>query len=231
MIGDEYNGVAGYNQDADLGLGCGLPTKFVEIKPGNSVLDLGSGAGNDCFVARTLIGETGLVTGLDFSKEMLEKANANLKESGFRNMRFVHGDIDKMPFDNNLFDVVISNCVLNLVPEKEKAFAEIFRVLKPAGHFCISDIVVSDKLPPKLLKAAEMYAGCVAGALQKEDYLALIEQQGFSEIKVETEKPITLPDDILTQYLSENEKMDFKNSGTGIFSITVTAKKLIQDGI
>ena len=182
MIGDEYTYVAGYNPDADLGLGCGLPTEFAGIKPGDSVLDLGSGAGNDCFVARSLTGETGKVTGLDFSEEMLEKANQNLKKTGFTNMEFVQGDIEQMPLPDSTFDVVISNCVLNLVPGKQKAFSEIYRVLKPGGHFCISDVVLSGELPLGLKEDAEMYAGCVAGALQKEEYLKIIGEQGFSDI-------------------------------------------------
>lgn len=225
MIGDNYANLTGYIPDADLGLGCGLPTEFADLEKGDNVLDLGSGAGNDCFVARIFVGETGSVTGLDFSKKMLEKANANLKKTEFKNVNFIFGDIDNMPFENNTFDVIISNCVLNLVPEKENAFAEIYRVLKPNGHFCISDVIVSGKLPMKLLKAVELYAGCVTGALLKEDYLAIVEKQGFTEIKVETQKPIPLPIDVLRKYLTEDEIVEFNNSGAGIFSITVTAKK------
>jgi len=224
-INDEYIDVKGYNPDADLKLGCGIPTKYARIQNGDSVLDLGSGAGNDCFVARSVVGETGMVTGLDFSEEMLKKANVNLEKSGYENMKFVYGDIDNMPLDDNSFDVVISNCVLNLVPDKEKAFTEIFRVLKPGGHFCISDVVISGTLPEELKNAAEMYAGCVAGALRKDDYLEIIKKQGFAEIKVETQKPTPLPIDVLRNYLTDNEIAEFDNSGTGIFSITVTAKK------
>jgi arsenite methyltransferase len=225
MIGDEYTNVAGYNPDADLGLGCGLPTEFAGIKPGDSVLDLGSGAGNDCFVARSLTGETGKVTGLDFSEEMLEKANQNLKKTGFTNMEFVQGDIEQMPLPDSTFDVVISNCVLNLVPGKQKAFSEIYRVLKPGGHFCISDVVLSGELPPGLKEDAEMYAGCVAGALQKEEYLKIIGEQGFSDIEIKKEKPIIIPDSVLENYLRKTEIENFKHSGTGIFSITITANK------
>jgi arsenite methyltransferase len=225
MIGDEYINVAGYNPDADLGLGCGLPTEFAGIKPGDSVLDLGSGAGNDCFVARSLTGETGKVTGLDFSEEMLQKARKNLEKTGFRNIDFIQGDIEEMPLPDSAFDVVISNCVLNLVPDKQKAFAEIYRVLRHGGHFCISDVVIAGELPEGLQKDAEMYAGCVSGALQKEKYLSVIAEQGFSDIQIRKEKSIVIPDAILAAYISKKELIRFKNSETGIFSITVTASK------
>ncbi|MFW6289907.1 MAG: arsenite methyltransferase, partial [Mariniphaga sp.] len=224
-IGDEYSNIDGYVAGADLGLGCGLPTEFAGIQPGDNVLDLGSGAGNDCFVARSLVGETGRVTGLDFSEEMLIKANNNLLKTGFSNMAFVQGDIENMPLPDAGFDVVISNCVLNLVPDKQKAFAEIFRVLKSGGHFCISDVVINGHLPDGLKEAAEMYAGCVSGALMKEDYLNLIGQQGFTNIDVRKEKAILIPDAVLASYLTEKEAETFRHSGTGIFSITVTATK------
>ncbi|HKK67558.1 MAG TPA: arsenite methyltransferase [Bacteroidales bacterium] len=223
MIGDEYTAIEGYNADADLGLGCGLPTEYAGIKLGNSVLDLGSGAGNDCFVARTLVGETGKITGLDFTEEMTQKARQNLTKTGFTNIEFIQGDIEAMPLPDATFDVVISNCVLNLVPDKQKAFAEIHRVLKPGGHFCISDVVLSGKLPAGLKEAAEMYAGCVSGAIDKQKYLEIIKEQGFSQVEIRKEKPIVIPENILAGYLNEREIEAFKNSGTGIFSITVTA--------
>jgi arsenite methyltransferase len=225
MIGDEYLHIEGYVPDADLGLGCGLPTEFSGIIPGNDVLDLGSGAGNDCFVARRLTGQEGSVTGIDFSEDMLRKANLNLEKTGFKNIKFIQGDIEELPLPSSTFDVVISNCVLNLVPDKMKAFSEIYRVLRQEGRFCISDVVLSGDLPAGLKEAAEMYAGCVSGAMLKDDYLKIIEKQGFNNIMIRKEKPITLPDDVLSSYLSDQEKLTFKNSGTGIFSITVTAEK------
>jgi SAM-dependent methyltransferase len=225
MIGDEYSSVAGYNPDADLGLGCGLPTEFAGIKPCDSVLDLGSGAGNDCFVALTLVGETGKVTGLDFTEEMVHKSRQNLTKTGFKNIEFIQGDIENIPLPDSTFDVVISNCVLNLVPDKREAFSEIFRVLKPSGHFCISDVVTSGELPKGLKETAEMYAGCVSGATEKQEYLKIIEKQGFSQVEIQKEKPILIPDSILDKYLEEKEAEQFKHSGTGIFSITVTANK------
>lgn len=184
IFSDTYTKLDGYNPDADLGLGCGLPTLYAEIKKGDHVLDLGSGAGNDCFVVRNIVGETGYVTGIDFTDAMLEKANKNLEKTGFKNIEFAKGDIENMSLNDRKFDVVISNCVLNLVPDKRKAFSEIFRVLKWGGHFCISDIVLTGELPKKLEEAAEMYAGCISGAILKDEYLQIINQLGFTNIEV-----------------------------------------------
>lgn len=225
IMTDDYSQVEGYHSDADLGLGCGLPTQFAGIKKGNTVVDLGSGAGNDCFIARKEVGEDGRVIGIDFTPAMIEKARNNAATLGYSNVEFRQGDIEEIPLSNNLADVVVSNCVLNLAPNKERVFAEIYRILKPGGHFSISDIVLVGQLPDELLTAAEMYAGCVAGALQKESYLSLIEQAGFSAITIQKEKLIDLPTDILKQYLSEPQIQAFKNSGTGIYSVTVFAQK------
>lgn len=225
MIGDEYNGVEGYQTEADLGLGCGLPTQFAGIKTGDSVLDLGSGAGNDCFVARSIVGEKGKVTGLDFTEEMIRKAKLNAGKTGFNNIEFIFGDIENMPLSENTYDVVLSNCVLNLVPDKQKAFSEIYRVLKPGGHFCISDVVLSGELPEKVKSAAELYAGCVAGASQKTDYLKLIQNTGFSQVNIHKEKIISIPDNVLLKYIPAEELNELKSKGTGIFSITVSAAK------
>lgn len=225
VFSDDYSNLKGYNSDADLGLGCGLPTEYAAIEVGNSVLDLGSGAGNDCFVARAIVGETGKVTGLDFTEEMLTKANANKEKLGYSNVEFVKGDIEEMPLPADEFDVVISNCVLNLVPDKKKAFAEIYRVLKPGGHFCISDVVLKGELPESLKKEAVMYAGCVAGAIEESEYLEIVKETGFKGIMVQKEKQIAIPDDILLHYLSDEQLRLYKESGTGIFSITVSAKK------
>ncbi|HTQ66000.1 MAG TPA: arsenite methyltransferase [Puia sp.] len=225
IMTDDYSTVEGYNQEADLGLGCGLPTQFARIKKGDIVIDLGSGAGNDCFVARNETGEDGRVIGIDFTPAMLEKARANAIKLGFSNVEFRHGDIENIPVSANIADVIVSNCVLNLVPDKDKVFKEIFRVLKPGGHFSISDVVLMGNLPQALSKDAEMYAGCVAGAIQKEVYLELIRINGFSNIVVQKEKPINIPDDILKKYLDETELRSFKSGDTGIFSITVYAEK------
>jgi len=225
IFSENYENQQGYNKDADLGLGCGIPTEFAAIKAGQHVLDLGSGAGNDCFVARAIVGETGKVTGLDFSEEMLAKARSNAQKLGFTNVEFVAGDIEEMPLADNQFDVVISNCVLNLVPDKDKAFAEIMRVLKPGGHFCVSDVVLKGELPDKLKKDAEMYAGCVSGAMQMEDYLGTIQRAGFKNVKMHKQRSIEVPANILNMYLNEEEMQDFQNSRTGLFSITVSGEK------
>tara|TARA_R110000751_G_scaffold4227_6_gene20665 strand:+ start:262926 stop:263861 length:936 start_codon:yes stop_codon:yes gene_type:complete len=222
---DDYSETGGYVEDADLGLGCGLPTQFAKIKKGDTVIDLGSGAGNDCFVARHETGAEGKVIGIDFTPIMIEKARANAEKLGFNNVEFREGDIDAMPVSNNVADVIVSNCVLNLVPNKQKVIGEIFRVLKPGGHFSISDIVLVGNLPDALREDAEMYAGCVAGAIQKTEYLQFIEDAGFQNIQIQKEKPIVIPNDILEKYLSEEEVKTFNNAGTGIFSITVYAEK------
>jgi ubiquinone/menaquinone biosynthesis C-methylase UbiE len=225
IFSDDYSKLEGYNPDADLGLGCGLPTEFAGIKKGDSVLDLGSGAGNDCFVVRAIVGETGKVTGLDFTDEMLGKARLNASKLNYTNIKFVKGDIEEMPLPANSFDVVISNCVLNLVPDKSKAFAGIHKVLKPGGHFCVSDVVLEGELPENLKSAAVMYAGCVAGAQQKDEYLQIIKLSGFEDIQIRKEKLIELPDDILLQYMDKQELETYRVSKQNILSITVTAIK------
>lgn len=225
IMSEDYEQLEGYNPDADLGLGCGLPTQFAKIKKGDVVIDLGSGAGNDAFVARYETGETGKVIGIDFTPAMIEKARKNAELRGLNNVEFRQGDIEKMPVTSNFADVIVSNCVLNLVPNKDGVFKEIFRVLKPGGHFSISDIVLAGNLPANIKNAAEMYAGCVSGAIQKQTYLELIESNGFTNLTIQKEKTIVVPDDILSNYLSADEIASFKNSGAGIFSITVYAEK------
>ncbi len=225
IMTDDYSNLKGYNPDADLGLGCGLPTQYAKIEKGDTVIDLGSGAGNDCFIARNEAGETGRVIGIDFTSAMIEKARVNAEKLGFNNVEFRQGDIEKMPVTSNIADVIVSNCVLNLVPNKDGVFKEIFRVLKPGGHFSISDVVLVGNLPDALRKDAEMYAGCVSGAIQKQVYLELIHANGFKNVTIQKEKPIVVPDDILKKYLNEKELTGFKNGNTGIFSITVYAEK------
>ena len=229
IMSEDYNQLEGYNPDADLGLGCGLPTQFAKIKTGDVVIDLGSGAGNDAFVARHETGETGKVIGVDFTPAMIDKARTNAELRGFNNVEFRQGDIEKMPVTSNVADVIVSNCVLNLVPNKDGVFKEIYRTLKPGGHFSISDIVLVGQLPDNIKNAAEMYAGCVSGAIQRQVYLELIESNGFTNSTIQKEKAIIVPDDILQNYLSADEITDFKNSGTGIFSITVYAEKPLAE--
>ncbi len=225
IMNDDYTSLEGYNPDADLGLGCGLPTQFAKIKKGDTVIDLGSGAGNDCFIARNEAGEDGRIIGIDFTPAMIEKARINVQKLGYQNVEFKQGDIENIPVSENIADVIVSNCVLNLVPDKDKVFKEIFRVLKPGGHFSISDVVLVGSLPQALQKDAEMYAGCISGAIQKESYLNLIQSNGFINITIQKEKTINIPDDILKNYLNEEEIKSFKTDITGIFSITVYAEK------
>ena len=225
IMSDDYATLAGYHSDADLSLGCGLPTESARIKPGDTVLDLGSGAGNDCFVARAATGPDGRVIGVDFTPEMIAKAKENARRLGHQNVEFRQGDIEELPLSACMVDVVVSNCVLNLVPDKRKAFGEVLRVLRPGGHFSISDVVLVGQLPPAIREAAELYAGCVSGALQEQEYLGIIRDLGFEEITVQKRKSIVVPDDILGNYLEAEELADFKAGGTGIFSITVFARK------
>ncbi|MBT30284.1 MAG: arsenite S-adenosylmethyltransferase [Thalassobius sp.] len=225
IMQDDYSDLQGYKKEGDLGLGCGLPTQFAKIQKGDTVIDLGSGAGNDCFVARYEAGETGKIIGIDFTEAMINKARLNAEKLGYNNVEFRFGDIEEMPVNNDVADVVVSNCVLNLVPDKKQVVSEIFRVLKPGGHFSISDIVLSGDLPEELRQDAEMYAGCVSGAIQKETYLSYIEQAGFENITIQKEKVILIPDDILSKYLNEKGVAEFKNGDFGIFSITVFASK------
>ena len=229
IMADDYKALEGYNPDADLGLGCGLPTQFAKIKKGDIVIDLGSGAGNDAFIARHETGDTGKVIGIDFTPAMIERARKNAEARGFNNVEFRHGDIDEMPVTSNKADVIVSNCVLNLVPNKHKVFSEIFRVLKPGGHFSISDIVLEGNIPEKWKQVAELYAGCISGAIQKKVYLDVIEEAGFANITLQKEKKIILPDDILSNYLTEEEISDYKNSNISIKSITVYAEKPAKD--
>ncbi len=225
IMSDDYTSLEGYNPDADLGLGCGLPTEFAKIKKGDTVIDLGSGAGNDCFIARVETGETGKVIGIDFTPTMVDKARINAEKLGMNNVEFRLGDIENMPVTSEVANVVVSNCVLNLVPNKKAVFQDIFRVLKTGGHFSISDIVLTGELPEKIKSAAEMYAGCVASAIDKDEYLGYIKETGFENITLQKEKPIIVPDDILKDYLNETEIAAYKSSPTVIYSITVYAEK------
>ncbi len=225
FIGEDYQKLPGYQPEADLGLGCGLPTELAVIKKGDHVLDLGSGAGNDAFVARRIVGETGRVTGVDMTPQMIEKARANNQKLGYKNVEFISGEIEALPLPEGKVDVVISNCVLNQVPDKAKAFREIFRVLKPGGHFNVSDIVLGAELPPKLREQAELYVGCVSGAVLRSEYLGLIQQAGFKDVKIQKERPVEVPRDILLKYIAEKELGDLEAKGAGIFSVTVWGAK------
>jgi len=224
-IGESYSNIKGYNPEADFGLGCGLPTQHAKIKTGDTVLDLGSGAGNDIFVARNIVGEKGQLIGIDMTEAMIEKANENKRKLKFDNIKFELGEIENLPVQNDLVDVAISNCVMNLVPDKLKAYQEVYRVLKNDGHFSISDIVLNGHLPEKLMNSAEMYAGCISGALDKSTYIETIKEAGFKNINVVQEREVVLPDELLLKHLSQDEFDDYKKSKSAVLSITVYAEK------
>jgi SAM-dependent methyltransferase len=224
MIGDEYDGVEGYVAEADLKLGCGVPTDLADLQPGEVVLDLGSGAGLDAFVARRFVEAEGRVEGVDITPEMVEKARANANDLGYDNVHFHEGDIEDLPVEDARFDVALSNCVLNLVPDKARAFNEMHRVLRAGGRFCISDIVVQGDLPDTIRCSAELYAGCVAGAMEREAYLGGLREAGFSSVKIVRERPIDVPDEVLAEAASTDEIQRFRENG-GLLSVTVRGRK------
>ncbi|MGD9328693.1 MAG: arsenite methyltransferase [Cyclobacteriaceae bacterium] len=225
VLAEDYASLKGYNPDADLQLGCGIPTKYAQIHEGDTVVDLGSGAGNDCFVARALTGEQGRVIGLDFTEAMVSKAKSNAQKLGFTNVEFILGEIENVPLPDNTADVVVSNCVMNLVPDKDAAFKETYRILKKGGHFSISDIVLQGEIPEGLRNDAAMYAGCVSGALQKKEYLDIVRRAGFKNLVIQIQKKMELDDAIYLKYFTEEEVVNFKKSFKGIFSITLNAEK------
>lgn len=181
--------LAALPEGADLGLGCGDPTADAGLQPGQTVLDLGSGAGVDCFLAARRVGPSGHVIGVDMTDAMLERARANARKGGFTNVEFRKGEIEKLPVESNTVDRVISNCVINLAPDKRPVFAEAHRVLKPGGVMSISDIVSFGTVPESVRKNAELWAGCIAGTMDKQDYLALIRETGFGQVSVVKEVP------------------------------------------
>ncbi len=221
----DYSNLGGYEKDADYNLGCGIPTGFVNIKEGDTVVDLGSGAGNDAFVARRLVGKTGNVIGIDMTEAMIKKANENKQKLGYENVDFRLGDIENIPVDDNGSDIVISNCVMNLVPDKQKAFDEVYRILNKTGKFSISDIVVTGDLPDEFRKSAELYVGCVAGAIDKQLYIDTIKNAGFKDVKIVEEKKYVLPEELVKQFLPQDEYDMYKNSNAEILSITVFGEK------
>lgn len=224
-LSESYSKVDGYKAEADYALGCGIPTEHAKIKKGDTVLDLGSGAGNDVFVARRIVGESGHVIGVDMTKAMIEKANENIQKLGYNNVDFVLGEIEALPLKDNSIDVSVSNCVLNLVPDKKKAYQEVYRVLKTGGHFSMSDIVLHGELPKGIMNAAEMYAGCISGALQQEEYIEAIKEAGFKNITITKERIVDMPDDVLLNYVSLEELKKFKESNNAVVSLGVYAEK------
>jgi ubiquinone/menaquinone biosynthesis C-methylase UbiE len=222
---ESYADLSGYDPEADFGLGCGLPVEFADISEGDVVLDLGSGAGNDVFVARSRAGAGGRVIGVDMTQEMIDKANKIKEKYGYTNVEFILGDIENLPLPDDSVDVVISNCVLNLVLDKTHTYKHIFRVLRMGGHFSISDIVLSGDISEKMKNIAELYAGCISGAMEKSEYLQAIVSAGFKGVDLKMEKEIFLPDDFLKQYMTTAEMEYFRKSGVRILSITVNAYK------
>ena len=215
--------------DADLDLGCGRPTDHADLQPGEHVLDLGSGAGMDAFVARRDVGPDGHVHGVDLAEEMVEKARANANTMGYDNVTFEVGDIEDVPVEGDAFDVVLSNCVLNLVPNKEAAFAQMHRALRPGGRFSVSDIVHVGTLPPALREAAELYVGCVAGAMERNAYLDRLREVGFTGVRVATEKNISLPDGLLAEHLGNGRASAFRAGDAALQSVTVVGRRPSSD--
>jgi len=202
MTVQKQSGEMGYSEDemlgvpegSNLGLGCGNPLAIASLEEGNVVLDLGSGAGFDSFLAAKKVGDSGKVFGVDMTDEMLDKARENAKKGGFTNVEFKKGDIEDLPIEDNSIDVIISNCVINLAPDKEKVFKEVYRVLKIGGKFMVSDVVLAKPLPEELLNDKDLLIGCVSGAILKDEYLDLLERAGFSDITIHKEIPAFLPD-------------------------------------
>lgn len=225
MIGDAYDGVEGYVADADLKLGCGVPVEHAGMEPGQAVLDLGSGAGLDAFVSRKQVGPAGHVIGVDMTAGMIAKARENVGKLGYENVEFRLGEIEHLPVVNDSVDVVISNCVLNLVPDKKQAFSEIFRVLKPGGHFCISDIVSSIALPEWASEIAAAYSGCVSGAIPRPEYLEIIRKAGFRDIEIASERRVELPEALLDEWLTPEQLSQAAAADISVISITVKAVK------
>jgi arsenite methyltransferase len=210
MMNEEYRSAdERIVEAADLGLGCGTPLAFADMEQGMRVLDLGSGSGIDVFLAAQKVGPTGKAIGLDMTDGMLALARKNRETLGIANAEFLKGEIEDMPIESNSVDRIISNCVINLVPDKRRAFAEMHRVLKPGGRFTISDIVCLGRIPDDVRKDLELWAGCVAGATDRDEYLRIVKEAGFTNLTIAKEKPYSLEKDV----------------PFGLESITVTARK------
>jgi len=217
--------------EADMGLGCGNPVALATLKQGETVVDLGSGGGLDAFMAAKKVGSKGRVIGIDMTEGMIEKAKENAAKSGFSNVEFMLGDIENMPLDNGIADCVISNCVINLSEDKQNVFNEAFRVLKPGGRLMVSDMVLNRDLPEMIARSARMYAGCVAGALKKKDYLDKIRKAGFSGIEIIKEDPVRFTDylgsdKVVSNMIAGMPKEDIDLIDTTVVSVKVFARKI-----
>ncbi|MCL5438650.1 MAG: arsenite methyltransferase [Patescibacteria group bacterium] len=212
---------------ANLGLGCGNPVALASLKEGETVLDLGSGAGFDCFLAANKVGKKGKVIGVDMTPEMIEKAKHNAQMGNYQNVEFKLGDIEHLPIDDNFIDIIISNCVINLSPDKKNVFSETFRVLKPGGRLMISDIVLLKRLPDSIRSSIEAYVGCIAGAVEKKDYLAFIKEAGFHDVKIIAQNTIpinSMVNNPAVKAIMKNLKMpqeQFQKLATSIASVRV----------
>ncbi len=218
-------------QDSNLGIGCGNPLAFTGVQNGMTVLDLGSGAGFDCFLASRAVGDSGKVIGVDFTPAMVKKADENKEKGGYSNVEFRHGSIEDLPVADSTIDLVISNCVINLVQNKTLAFKEAFRVLKSGGRITVSDIVLRKELPDFVRSSIAGYIACVAGAVTQADYLESLESVGFSDIKIEKSASFPLElmlNDPIAQKIIEDFELDDKEVeeiSSSVLSITVTAKR------
>ena len=224
MMVDSYDTLAGHEPNADLSLGCGIPARFAAFAPGETVVDLGSGAGNDCFVARHAVGDAGEVIGLDMTEAMVERAGEIALQKGYRNVRFKLGDIEDIPLSDKTADIVISNCTLNLVPDKAKAFSELFRIIKPGGRFCISDVVTEGSLPESVRTSIEAYVGCVAGAIEREEYLGFLHGAGFQDVDVRSDNDVPIPDELTQALLQYADERNLERRPR-IQSVTVTGTR------
>ena len=180
-------------ESANFGLGCGNPTAFANIKKGEIVLDLGSGAGIDAFLASKKVGKAGKVIGIDMTEVMIEKARENAKKHGYTNIEFRHGDIEHMPVEDNSVDLIISNCVINLTEDKLRTFKEAYRVLKTGGRILVSDLVTDGKLPEDVMKSFDAWAECIAGAMPKDEYITTVKKAGFKQVSIVSENAYTEP--------------------------------------
>ncbi|MBK8044875.1 MAG: arsenite methyltransferase [Haliscomenobacter sp.] len=218
-------------EDANLGIGCGNPTALASIKKGDTILDLGSGAGLDCFLASRETGETGKVIGVDITPEMVAQAKKNAQKGNYTNVEFILGEIENLPVESNSIDLIISNCVINLSNQKEQVFTEAFRVAKPGGRIMISDIILLNDLPDYVKNSVEGHIACLAGAIRLEDYQNAIAQAGFTDVRIEkqTQFPmeLMLNDPIAVKIVSENNltEKEIKYIANAIASISISAKK------
>ena len=223
-----YGQLAGYLHEADLNLGCGLPMRHANIQPGDQVLDLGFGAGVDCFIAAKLVGEEGYVTGIDFTPAMVERAEAIRIKNQIDNVEFMEADLEEVPLPAQEMDVVVSNCVINMVPDKAKAFKEIHRLLRPGGQFCISDVVLTGDMPYKIKQAGEDCYGYVAGAIDREQYLRLIKKSGFVSLEIHDEGELEIAEASLQKFADQTAIEQYHQRETGIRTITIRGYKAIN---